>query len=250
MAFRSAAISAFVLATALALAQPGRAQGFFSFYEMSPRQIVAVLERGGYELRGPMYRRGGVYVCDVVSVSGRPARLIVDARDGHILERYAVRAPSRDSADAPPGLRPPRNVGMDNWGGEANSRGQMALDDRLNPPSRVYGGDSLFGSWSSDAPAPKPKRHAVKKHKEPSVAKAPSEATTAEKPAANAPSTSAAVAPEPSKPGQDAAKPTAEPAPVQTKAEAEKSPEPKPATGPKPEPQRKKLNDLPVGTLD
>lgn len=143
MAIRSLAISGLTLAAALTVAQPGRAQSFFSFYEMSPRQIVGMLEDDGYQLRGPMFRRGDVYVCNVVSVSGRPARLIVDARDGHVLENYAGRAPRwRDlnSADAPQGAHPPRDVGSDDRGAASNdegtSRRQEALGDLLNPPSQ------------------------------------------------------------------------------------------------------------------
>ena len=77
MAIRFAAASGLALALALAVAAPAQAQGFFSFFEVSPRQIAGLLEDDGYQLRGPMLRRGDVYVVDAVSVSGRSARLIV-----------------------------------------------------------------------------------------------------------------------------------------------------------------------------
>ena len=189
MAIRSLVISGLALAGALIVAQPGRAQGFFSSYEMSPRQIVGILEDDGYEIRGPMVRRGDVYVCDVISVSGQAARVIVSVRDGRVVGRYAERGQRwRDYADAPRVARPPRSIGDDdrngNWDDDNGSRHQMALGDLFNPPSRVYGGEPPFASKpdSEDAPIAKPKHHAMKKH--PSVAKAPS--TTAPTPDAQA----------------------------------------------------------------
>ena len=184
MAIRSLAISGLALAAALAVAQPVRAQSFFSFYEMSPRQIVGMLEDDGYDLRGPMLRRGDVYICDVVLVSGQPSRLIVSARDGHVLQRYAERgARSRDYGESEiPRTRPSHALGDDDrdygWDDREGSRHQLALGDLFNPPSRVYGGEGLFSPKSDgeDAPAAKPKHHAMKKH--PGVAKAPATAPT------------------------------------------------------------------------
>ena len=49
MAIRFAAASGLALAAALSVATPARAQGFFSFYEMSPRQIVGMLADDGYD---------------------------------------------------------------------------------------------------------------------------------------------------------------------------------------------------------
>jgi hypothetical protein len=184
--------------------------------------------------------------------------------------RYAERGPrARDYADAPRVVRPPRNIGDDdrdgNWDDDNAPRHQMALGDLFNPPSRVYGGEGPFASKpdSEDAPVAKPKHHAMKKH--PSVAKAPS--TTAPTPDAASdkpgptPSPSvAAVAPSapPEAKKPDAVKTeapppaAAAPEPAQKKAETEKAatPEPTSVSSPKPEGPRKKINDLPVGTLD
>jgi len=263
MAIRFAAASALALAAALLVAPAARAQGFFSFFEMSPRQIAGMLEDDGYRLRGPMFRRGDVYVCDVVSITGRPARLVVDARDGHVLERFASTPHRRHVGDAPGGLRPPRDIGDDGSfrsSGDADSTGghQTAMGGDFNATSRAYGG-GLFG-WgpapTPDAqPRPKPKHHAIRKHKEPAVAKdsgatpdASADAKASDKPTDGS-SSVAAVAPsgESSKP--DAApKPTASPDRDQAKADSEKRALPDPA--PKAEAPHKKLNDLPVGTLD
>ncbi len=242
MAIRSTAVAGLALAAALTLAGPSRAQGFFSFFDMSPRQIADMLADDGYRLRGPLYRRGDVYVCDVVSVSGRPARLIVNAHDGRIVERYGAHA---SRARSPYDDYAPR--------GASHDGGRFAYGDPYGASPRVFGGDDLSGPKPDDAG--KAKRHAVKKHKEPSVAKAPaSEPTSAPdtpaKPAAAPAASTAAVAPSSPAPApKETAKPA--PPPAQAKVEAEKPAPAKPAAAPaKPEPERKKLNDLPVGTLD
>ena len=279
MAIRIAATSALALAAALLVTPAAQAQQFFSFFEMSPGQIAGMLNDDGYQLRGPMMRRGNVYVCDVVSVTGRPARLIVDARDGHVLERFAAVPRRRRFDDAPPGLRPPRDVGDDgpprSGDDEDSSSRQTAMGGDFNSPSRVYGSDALF-DWKSTpaptsgpAPHPKPRHHehASRKHKEPAVAKdstaapvASADAKASDKPADTS-SSVAAVAPSAGAPSvkPDAApkinaapKPEAKPSSEreQAKAETPTHPAVAPAPAPKAETTHKKLNDLPVGTLD
>lgn len=269
MAIRIAATSALALAAALLVAPAAHAQ-FFSFFEMSPRQIVGMLDDDGYRLRGPMLRRGDVYVCDVVSVTGRPARLIVDAHDGHVLERFAVGSRWRRFGEAPDGLRPPRDVGDDGPSRSAENEDsagrQTAMGGDFNSTSRAYGGDGLFG-WKPATPEPtpeaamhpKPRHHASRKHREPAVAKdsgaapdASADAKATEKPADSS-SSVAAVAPsagaEPAKP-EATPKPAPSPEHEQAKVDAEKRPAVEPTPAPKPEASHKKLNDLPVGTLD
>lgn len=260
MAIRFAATSALALAAALLVTPAARAQGFFSFFEMSPRQIADILEDDGYRLRGPMLRRGDVYVCNVVSITGRPARLIVDARDGHVLERYASTPRRRHVGDEAGGLRPPRDIG-DGASGDADSSGrQTAMGGDFNSSSRAYGSDGLFG-WKPTPDAAdqraKPKHHAIRKHKEPAVAKdsgatpdASADAKASDKPTDGS-SSVAVVAPggEPAKP-EATPKPAPSPEREQAKADLEKRAVPEPAPAPKAEAPHKKLNDLPVGTLD
>ena len=256
MAIRFAATSALALAAALLVTPAARAQGFFSFFEMSPRQIADILEDDGYRLRGPMLRRGDVYVCNVVSITGRPARLIVDARDGHVLERYASTPRRRHVGDEAGGLRPPRDIG-DGASGDADSSGrQTAMGGDFNSSSRAYGSDGLFG-WKPTPDAAdqraKPKHHAIRKHKEPAVAKdsgAMPDAKASDKPTDGS-SSVAVVAPggEPAKP-EATPKPAPSPEREQAKADLEKRAVPEPAPAPKAEAPHKKLNDLPVGTLD
>jgi len=284
MAFRFATTSGLALAAALFAAGPTRAQSFFDSYQLSPRQVAGVLSDDGYQLRGPIMRRGDVYVCDAVSVSGRSVRLIVSARDGHVIDRYATDDRRRYADDGKDWgwSRPPRTVDEDD-DKSAQPRNQFALGDLFNPPSRVYGND-MFAPKPTPAPsptsdsaeAPKPKHHALKKHHEsaPAVAKAPaSEPTPVAQPSATPSPSVAAVAPSaPEKSAVEPPKPAptpdvVKPAPTPDAA-ASPTPQPKQATvandkpaaveaqkpvapvTQKPESQRKKINDLPVGTLD
>ena len=52
MSFRFAATSGLALAAALVLSNAAGAQSFFSYYEMSPRQIVGMLADDGYQFAG------------------------------------------------------------------------------------------------------------------------------------------------------------------------------------------------------
>ena len=284
MAIRFAAASGLALAAALLVSPVARAQSFFSFYEMSPRQIVGMLQDNGYELRGPMTRRGDVYLCDVDSVSGRSMRLIVSAHDGHVLERFAgSRHRGNDDARV---MRPSRDFNDDGDRRSEEARkphGRVAYDDVLNPPSRVYGSDGLFSSKPVPPErvpdAAKSRPQAVKKHHHSNVAKAPvaapsPDATPTTEASKTAPSSMAAVAPaaeapkpavldsvkpaEAPKPVEtprsvetpkaaEAPKPAATPQAAQARVEVEKQPE---AAKPKPDSARRKINDLPVGTLD
>ena len=290
MAIRFAAASSLALAAALFVSPVARAQSFFSFYDMSPRQVVGMLEDQGYDLRGPLVRRGDVYVCDVDSVSGRSMRLIVSAHDGHVLERFAASHRSHYDEDA----RTSRNSdeGDDRRNNDRVKRNdRTAFDDVLNPPSRVYGSDGLFASKPTppervpDAGTPRPKRQAVKKHSHTNTAKAPAaEPTPDVAPTTEAgkptPSSMAAVAPageapktpsvvesvkpaetprvvETPVPVQEARKPVEAPkaveapksavSPEPVQAKAEKAPD---AGKPKSDGAHRKINDLPVGTLD
>jgi hypothetical protein len=276
MAFRFATTSGLALAVAMFAAGATRAQSFFDSYQLSPRQVAGVLSDDGYQLRGPIMRRGDVYVCDAVSVSGRSVRLIVSARDGHVIDRYATddRRRYADEGNGWGWSRPQRSVD-ENDDRSAQPRDQFALGDLFSGPSRVYGNDSMFGPKPAPSPSPtsdsietsKPKHHALKKHHDPAVAKAPaSEPTPGAEPSATPSPSVAAVAPdkssvEPPKPEVIKPAPTPDavssptPQPKQTTVENEKpaavaAQKPTPPVTQKPEIQRKKINDLPVGTLD
>jgi hypothetical protein len=62
------------------------------------REVRSILAEHGYRLRGRLRRNGQVYVADVSDRRGRPFRVIVDAIDGEIVQRFRSRQPPR-----PPG---------------------------------------------------------------------------------------------------------------------------------------------------
>jgi hypothetical protein len=166
-------------------------------------------------------------------------RLIVSARDGRVVDRFATDDRRRNNEESwawrsPP--RPPRDVGDDQYRPNP-PRDQWAFGDNPAPQSRVYGNDFLFAPKApaptptpdENVDAPKAKHHAVKKHHEPALAKAPASEpaptpdanapTPAASPsvAAVAPSTPVAPTPEPTKP---AASP---PAPAPSGGSAERA---------------------------
>ena len=215
MAIRSLVISGLALAAALIVAQPGRAQGFFSFYEMSPRQIVGM--SGGRRLRnsrtdGATRRRlclrrdfrvrtGGA---SYRQRAGRPGCGAL-RRTRPALARLRRCATGRASAAQHRRRRSKWQLGrrqrLPPSDGARRSLQPAVARLRRRAPVR------LEIRFAEDAPVAKPKHHAMKKH--PSVAKAPS--TTAptpdaasDKPGATPSPSVAAVAPsapaEPKKP--------------------------------------------------
>ncbi len=153
------------------------AQGLFDRFEVSPRQVARSIEDAGYEIRGPMIRRGDVYVCDAVSEHGRPVRLVVDAHNGQVIERFAERRPAwdeRDDSDAPP--LPPRGI-------NGAPHRPVTHNDDEDAPDRVargsvwdaspqnYGGATVIPGIGKPAPdSPeilepvKPRPHLAKRH--------------------------------------------------------------------------------------
>src|SRR5689334_14885061 len=57
----------------------------------APGEIADSLEAQGYRLTAPLMRRPGVYLADVSAGPGGYQRLVIDARSGQILERFAIR---------------------------------------------------------------------------------------------------------------------------------------------------------------
>ena len=315
MARRFAATSALVLA-ALALSPAARAQGFFSFYELSPRDVLSRIDDQGYSPRIPMTRRGDVYIVDAQSHSGQSVRLIVSSHDGRVLERYAVAPRWREERNARWRDEAPRanRDGDENFPPERGP--QAALGDPSRPRVLNFDGlnqDRLIPPASvPDASAPgRSQRNIVKKPvaappaKEPLAppveAVAPAEPRAATPKIVELPPAKAVAAPVKTEPPVTASppkpanpriieippapprpdvkiKPLPEPnaqakveppkpaaprivgepiSPPSPPAKAEDKPKLKPEVAPaqarvddKPPAPRKKLNDLPVGTLD
>jgi hypothetical protein len=219
-----------VSAAMLAATPAARAQSFFGLFDTpeSPHQIVRDLEDEGFQFRGPLIRRGDVYVADVVGSDGGRQRLVIDTHSGRVIERYAQHGwrdrptwRERDLADVwggpprpPVGMdgRPPRDgYGEDNQEAPPPRRSgpdrEFARGDDGNPPAVVYGDhDAGNGMMDLDRPktpdTPKPRPH-VAKHKT-----APA-AATASRDGKTDPSTAAAARADASSAATEAPKPTA-----------------------------------------
>jgi len=104
----------------------------------SPRLFVRrALEAQGYQVIA-LQRGGRVFEAQVEDRRGRRLRVIVDARDGQVIERF----PLRGGFEGPP--RPPRNVGPDRFerigppfeGPDVGALAPMPDDPRLAPNAR------------------------------------------------------------------------------------------------------------------
>jgi hypothetical protein len=273
-------------AVLMLLAPAARAQNLFFLFEPAPLRIERQLESAGYELRGPLVRRGDVYVADVVGQTGARERLIVDARTARIVDRFPSVATRwregrfgdwRDDEnswnDAPP--RPSQGVAPRPHG-EAWSDGnedsataprpkphdEMARTDPSAKPNVVYGEDGLNGPATStvDVDKSKPKPHAAKKKPAPTAPLAkvtPSVPPPSDGIAPTPPSNPAPVAATPTPPTTESPKPVAPPAKVQVetptqigeaKAPVDAKPvaEAKPSVEPQPEIQTKATLDTPA----
>lgn len=120
-------------------------------YGALPRRAVrGIVEREGFEVIGPIQLNGDVYIVPVEDMAGRVSRLVVDARDGEIVERAhgltSGRASGRASglasglASGPP--RPPANIGRSR---DRYAATPYATD--LPPPVEPRGGwrDEAYG---------------------------------------------------------------------------------------------------------
>ena len=221
-------------AVTILLAPAAQAQGLFSLFEPQPQRIERQLEGAGYELRRPVMRRGDVYVADVVDETGRPERLVIDARTARIVERFPGVAShwredrygdwrDRDAEDAwSAAPRPLQGMALrprdDAWlnGDDEDApvlrpkpRDEVARTDPSAKPNVIYGEDGLNGPLSptGDIDKSKPKPHVAKKKPAPVAKAAPSGASTPD-----------AAAPSPANlPGAESAKPLSPP----TKGEAD-----------------------------
>ncbi len=106
-------------------ASAARAQ-LFNWDPALPRgQVERLIQASGYRLTGPAIRHGAVYLVNVLGPQNDLERLIVDARDGRVLQRFAAA---------------PRQADAGGWWGRPQDSG------------------SLFGWFSGDddAVAPRP----------------------------------------------------------------------------------------------
>jgi len=159
--------SAFVTGAAAQLAPPWRA--------VFPGEIARGLEAQGYVLMGPLMRRPGIYLADVSAGPAGYQRLVIDARTGQVLQRFA----------APGGVWAPmlaaRNEG---FGGPALTDGPppggefpgTSTRSPSKPASGIRGSDHIpaaispYGSGQTPVGA-KPKAKSVVTERKPSATK-------------------------------------------------------------------------------
>jgi hypothetical protein len=179
------------------LAPAARAQNLFFLFEPAPHRIERQLESAGYELRGPLVRRGDVYVADVVGQTGARERLIVDARTARIVDRFPSVATrwredrfgdwrDRDDEDAWSGAppRPPQGIAPrphdETWSDRNEDSApaprpkphdEVARTDPSAKPNVIYGEDGINGPTTStvDVEKSKPKPHVAKKKPAPAA---------------------------------------------------------------------------------
>ncbi len=104
-AMRARRLALFLCASLIAGAAPAQAQ-FFGFWgggnhppaQMTPQDIVQRLSRAGFRV-SKMRPNGNVYLADVTDRAGQPLRLVVNAADGAILQRFATIAPRISGPD-------------------------------------------------------------------------------------------------------------------------------------------------------
>jgi hypothetical protein len=93
-----AATVALALSVVAMGASAARAQ-FFNWDSALPRgQIERMIQASGYRLTGPAIRHGAVYLANVLGPQNDLERLIVDARDGRVLQRFAAAPRQADAA--------------------------------------------------------------------------------------------------------------------------------------------------------
>lgn len=111
---------------------------------MFPSEIARSLEAQGYVLTAPLMRRPGVYLADVRTGPAGHQRLIIDARSGVILERFAAPGPIWGSSvaaldDGSSGLRPPWIAGPSPGAGSSGARGPApAARPAYHGPANVH----------------------------------------------------------------------------------------------------------------
>jgi hypothetical protein len=141
------AIYAVLLAASFAGSAPAFAQAYPPTGTLRRFEVVALVRSTGLEPLSRPVRQGPTYVLHAVNPAGREVRVVVDARQGHIV-RVIPLAPARNVAALeapplpPPYARPPAGI--------------AAVPDGYGPNSRTTGlatdvdGPSPYGTGAED----------------------------------------------------------------------------------------------------
>jgi hypothetical protein len=97
---RIAALASAALLWALG-ATSSQAQFFHWDSTLSASQIEHMVQASGYRLTGPVTRNGAVYLANVLGSQDDPERLVLDATDGRLLQRFSARGAWRQTAQWP-----------------------------------------------------------------------------------------------------------------------------------------------------
>jgi hypothetical protein len=155
-----------------------RAQWLPPWGGVSPGEIERSLEAQGYGLIAPLVRRPGVYLADVSAGPAGYQRLIVDARSGQILERFApgrmwgsaLAARDEKVGEPPPGAESPWGPGFFRVPATA-----PAANKSYGGPASVHIPGAISPYGAEDAPAgTKPKSKSVSANREAAATKPPS----------------------------------------------------------------------------
>ncbi|MGA2042179.1 MAG: hypothetical protein ABSG83_02295 [Roseiarcus sp.] len=115
---------------------------------LSPAEVERMIEASGYRLTGPVLRDGPLYLANVLGREDDLERLVIDARDGRLLQRYAAASGYRRLAAAGAWSNRPR---VD----AAPNDGWLDRDDDAppRPPAFIDGGGE--GAPRLSLPQPK-----------------------------------------------------------------------------------------------
>jgi hypothetical protein len=147
-----ASVAALVLAASvLSLgATSAKAQFLFNWDQaVPPMAVERMVEASGYRLTGPVMRRGPVYLANVLGRDNDRERLVIDARDGRLLQRYSAEERRQFSAGEDWSSRPRPRDFMFDGGFERDDNGPAP-----RPSADVYGdsGQLLHGPFVRSAP--------------------------------------------------------------------------------------------------
>jgi hypothetical protein len=267
---RRNALAAFAFVALAVASTTARADSIFDLFmpDANPFIVQNNITRWGFVQHSALARRGDVYLCDVVDRFGAPQRLIIDARSGRILERYAMRPYAWGEAgryDSRP------RIDTREWGSVARPEvdvpvtaarpnviesfpGEAAPDYNRVPRQRqlAYGEGHAATPAPESKPIEKPKlKLAHPKHlPAPTPSDLPETATatpSAVDPAVQPPST---AMPQATPAMQQPASETPAASGVVASTGAAAVPAPKAPPAPSQPPKTKAINDIPVAPLD
>jgi hypothetical protein len=111
---RAAAIA--LAAALVSLGAPcAQAQLFNWDSALPPTQIERMIQASGYRLTGPVIRRGPVYLANVLGRDNDPERLIIDAKEGRLLQRFPAAGRRQPLVSDGWSSQPPQTGSLFGW---------------------------------------------------------------------------------------------------------------------------------------